>query len=205
MNPASAISLTEDGRQLYVADSTQGTVWSIDTTSFATDVRVTGLGGPVKGFAVSPDGFTGYAAVAGNTPALKTIDIAKGVVIHSTPLAEVPSATAMVWVNQVFVALPSRAYLDTYDAPFTPQPAISRGGMVGHGVVGWTDEVEAVPMPGFTITYQWYAGHYSPSTGTWDGTPIPGATSRVFRLTEAQLGYEMRAYIYAHAPAWPPT
>ena len=36
MSPASAIGLTEDGGDLYVADSTQGTVWSIDTTTFAT-------------------------------------------------------------------------------------------------------------------------------------------------------------------------
>jgi YVTN family beta-propeller protein len=204
MSPASAISLTEDGRQLYVADSAQGTVWSIDTTTFATDVTVTGLGGPVKGFAVSPDGVTGYAALGGDTPALKTIDIAKGVIIYSTALSEAPSATAVLWVNQVFVALPTHTYLDTYYAPFTPQPANSDRGTVMHGVVGWTDAVQAKPMPGFTITYQWWAGHYSPSTNTWDGTPIPGATSREFLLTEAQLGYEMRAYIYAHAPGMAP-
>jgi hypothetical protein len=62
-----------------------------------------------------------------------------------------------------------------------------------------TDQVEAKPMgPGITASYQWYAGHYTGRSDDWVGEPIPGATSRVFRLTEAQLGYEMRVYIYAH-------
>ena len=199
MTPASAISLTEDGSQLFVADGTQGTVWSINTSTFATHLTVTGLGGALKGFAVSPDGLTGYAAVGGDTPALKTIDIAKGVAIHSTPLAEAPSTTALLWQNEVFVALPSHAYLDTYYTPFAPQPQLGFDRIVGHGVVGWTDSVEADPMgPGYTVTCQWYAGHYSVSAGRYYGEPIPGATSCTFRLTEAQLGLEMRVYVYAH-------
>jgi hypothetical protein len=179
MGLPSAISLAQDGSRLYVADSTQGTVWSIDTTTFATSVTATGLGGPVKSLTVSDDGLTGYAAVGGDTPALKTIDIAKGLAIHSVALSETPSATALLWQND---------------------------GLVGHGVVGWTDSVKPTTMGrGYTIACQWYAGHYSVSAGRYDGEPIPGATSCTFRLTEAQLGKEMRVYVYAHAVGMAPT
>jgi len=206
MGLASALSLTADGRRLYVADSTQGTVWSIDTTSFATTVTATGLGGPLKSLTVSDDGLTGYAAIGGGAPALKTIDIRKGVAIHSVALDEAPSTTALLWLNQVFVAQPSHPAIDVYYAPFAPQPEISWDGTVGHGIVGMTDEVEAKPLgPGITVSYQWYAGHYSASTDRWDGEAVPGATSRLFRLTAAQLGAEMRVYVYAHGVGLAPT
>ena len=199
MGTASALSLTEDGSRLYVADSTQGTVWSIDTATDSTAVTASGLGGPLKSLAVSGDGLTGYAGVGGDAPALKTLDIAKGVAIHSAPLAHAPSTTALLWLNQVLVALPSQAYIDIYYTPFVPQPELPLHGIVDGGVVGWTDEVQPPPMgPDITFTYQWYAGHWSADWDDYDGEPIPGATSRSFRLTQAQVGAQMRVYVYAH-------
>jgi DNA-binding beta-propeller fold protein YncE len=199
MGTASALSLTEDGRRLYVADSTQGTVWSVDTATYTSSVTASGLGGPLKSLTVSDDGLTGYAAVGGDAPSLKTIDIAKGVAIHSAPLGEVPSTTALLWLNQVLVALPSQSYIDTYYAPFAPEPELLLDRIVNGPVVGGTEQVEPRPMsPGITFTYQWYAGHYSASARRYDGQPVPGATSRAFHPTEAQMGAEMRVFVYAH-------
>ena len=199
MGTASALSLTADGSRLYVADSAQGAVWSIDTATDTTSVTASGLGGPLKSLTVSDDGLTGYAAVGGDTPALKTIDIADGGAVNSVPLGETPSTTALLWQNQVLVALPSQTYIDIYYGLFAPQPELPFDGLVNSGVVGLTDGVDPKPMgPHITFTYQWYAGHYSVAAGSYDGEPIPGATSRVFRLTEAQLGAEMRVYVYAH-------
>lgn len=199
MSTASALSLTEDGSRLYVADSTQGSVWSIDTATYTTSVTASGLGGPLKSLTVSDDGLTGYAAVGGDAPALKTIDITKGVAVHSARLGEAPSTTALLWLNQVLVALPSQGYIDIYYAPFAPEPQLPFDGIVNGPVVGGTEQVEPKPMgPGITFTYQWYAGHYSGSARRYDGQPVPGATSRAIRLTEAQMGSEMRVYVYAH-------
>jgi hypothetical protein len=81
-------------------------------------------------------------------------------ILTPAELAETPATTGLLWQNQVFVALPSHAYLETYYAPFAPQPRLDR--FTGHGVVGWTDDVQPGPMgPGYTITCQWWAGRYS--------------------------------------------
>ena len=65
MSTASALSLTEEGGRLYVADGTQGTVWSIDTATYTTAVTVSGLGGPLKSLTVSDDGLTGMPPSVG--------------------------------------------------------------------------------------------------------------------------------------------
>jgi hypothetical protein len=96
------------------------------------------------------------------------------------------------------VALPSRPDIEIYAAPFAPEPKLPLDGLLGHGIVGSTDSVRATTQPGYTLSYQWYAGHYSAAAGHFVGEPIPGATSRAIKLTEAQLGAEMRVYVYAH-------